>query len=118
MSEQPPSGPGQAALVTSLLDRLPPARRARHLANLALREHVHDRYHLAHFGEMAERLETLDLDVMLAELERANPDLDEVREAKSDCRAMRGARRFLQNDPEGAFAEWAAVIEEVPDHAS
>jgi tetratricopeptide (TPR) repeat protein len=104
--------------VTSLVDRLPPALRAKLLARLALEPHVSGREQLAQFGDYASHIESIDLDTRLAELENAPPDFPGVREVKNGCRAIRGMRSFLRNEPDAALAEWAAIIAEDPEGAA
>ena len=104
--------------VTSLVDRLPPARRAKLLARIALEPHLSSREQLTQFGEYAAKIEGIDLDARLAELEDAPSDFPGVREARNGCRAVRGMRSFLRNDPDAALAEWAAIIAEDPAGAA
>jgi hypothetical protein len=80
-SSEPP-GSDREPNVTSLVDRLPPARRAKLLARIALEPHLSSRDQLVQFGEYAAHIESFDLDARLAELEGAPPDLEGVREAR------------------------------------
>lgn len=104
--------------ITSLVDRLPPARRAKLLARIALEPHLSSRAQLAQFGEYAAHLESFDLDALLADLDGAPPALANAREVTMGCRALRGMRSFLRNDADGALAEWAEIIAEDPDGAA
>ena len=118
MPSSEPPGSDHETNVTSLVDRLPPARRAKLLARIAIEPHVSGRDQIAQFGELAAHIEGLDLDVRIAELEAAPPNFAGVREARIGCRAIRAMRSFLRNDPDGALAEWAEIIAEDPEWAA
>src|SRR4051812_37398437 len=118
MSASHPPGPPQGASVTSILDRLQPAQRARHLAALAFRDQAKDRNHLERLTTLAARLESFDPTEALAVLEQAPRETPGIRDSKVMCKAMLAARRYLRGDAEGALADFAAVIAEYPEEAS
>jgi tetratricopeptide (TPR) repeat protein len=108
----------ESSKVTSLLDRLPPARRARHLTTLAFREHVHDRAHLALLGEFAVQIEDVDAEATLAEIERMGAESGELLAAKVQCLTLLAAQRYLRGEREEALAEWTSIVEAHPRHAA
>jgi tetratricopeptide (TPR) repeat protein len=111
MPEQPKPSDSR---VLSLLDRLPASRRA----VVALRGQLRDDVDLQRLGDLARQLEELDPAEQLAAIDRAPPDTPSLVETKMACCAMLGAQRFLRGDAEGAFATWAASIEEHPEAAA
>jgi tetratricopeptide (TPR) repeat protein len=110
--------PPERPKVTSLLDRLPPARRARHLATLAFRDQVHDRAMLSMLGDWAAELEGVDEEATIAELERMGAESGELLTAKVACLALRAAKRYLRGEREEALVAWAAIVEAHPQHAA
>jgi tetratricopeptide (TPR) repeat protein len=117
MPKPNPPGHEERPKVTSLLDRLPPGRRARHLAMLAFQEHVKDPVALGRLGDWAAKLAGLDEDRVLEELARQS-QTNEVVLVTVNYLAVRAAKRFLRGDAEGAFAEWASVVEAYPDRCA
>ena len=118
MSDDPTRGPELEASVTSLLERLPPARRARHLAAISVREHGLPPEQLARLGAMAEQLAGFDPEEALATLMRVPHGDAKIQEAIVTTRASIGVKRYLENDHEGAFAAWAAAIDDAGDRAA
>ena len=108
----------EGSKVISLLDRLPPARRARHLTTLAFREQVHDRAHLALLGELAAQIEDVDAEETLAEIERLGAESGELLAAKIQCLTLLAAQRYLRGERDEALAEWASVVEAHPLQAA
>lgn len=115
MSSTPP--PPDGASVTSLVDRLPPVRRARQLATMSMSEHVIGQRHLARFTTMAEHLADYDADAALTVL-TGLPRTPETLEALASVHAARGLKLYLENDHEGGFAAWQQGIDEMGPHAA
>ena len=109
---------GRKPNATPLADRLPSARRAKLLARIALEPHRNSPAQLVQFGEYAEHIGSMELDILLAEIEAMPPGLPGVRETRMGGRALRAMRSFLRNDPDGALAEWSSLIAEDPDGAA
>jgi tetratricopeptide (TPR) repeat protein len=103
--------------VTSLLDRLPRARRVRHVAETAMRGRVEGEEEIEKLGEIAVRLDRVDPERWIAELGHVPPGDPELDGMWTGFLAMRTAQRFLRGDVEGALTEWDEAIAQNPDGA-
>jgi tetratricopeptide (TPR) repeat protein len=119
MSKPKPPEHEKGSNVSSLLDRLPPGRRARQIAMLTFREHITDRLALGRLGDWAAKLDGVDLEKRLAELARWRNQSDaDVVLTRVNLLSVGAAKRLMSGDEEGAFAAWAAVVEEYPQHCA
>ncbi len=102
--------------VTSLLDRMSPARRAARLAGLALGGRVHPD-ELPIFQRLAESLASMNAEGRLEDPE-APPDAPGIPALRAGLRAHRALLALLENRIDEALAEWEAIITEHPEHAA
>ncbi len=107
-----------AATVTSLVDRIAPAQRARQLARLTMRDHARSREELEQLATAAAKLAELDPDHAIAELEASGATPSEIEELRVGLLSTRAAQRYLRGEFEEALAELGALIEEHPKHAA
>lgn len=83
-----------------------------------MREYLRDPVQLRRIGKMAEKIAEVGPEGLLRFIARTPPGTEGLDELRSLGRALRGAELHLNGDPEGAFAEWSAAIEETPEEAA
>jgi tetratricopeptide (TPR) repeat protein len=110
---KPPERPAKARVI-SLVDRLPPARRA----ILSLRDHVRGRDQLKVVEALAKHIADLNPSLAFAELKRIGSVMPNDVTAAAVIQCMVAAQRLLDGDAEGAFADWARLLVEFPDQAA